>query len=136
MRGCPAGRDVCENASRAACDFLSPAGRIPYERARHGGHNGVVCAPGEAVPAAVCGCHDSTYPIFFSKLTLDFVTFSVMVHAAGARWGRGIYHLIEDLKGYRAVYGTCGAPRRGRFLGCVGAARTSGTYPIFFPNLP
>ena len=54
-----------------------------------------------------------------------------MVHAAGARRGRGIYHLIENFKGYRAVYGTCGAPRGGRFLGCVGGVRLRESYPIF-----
>ena len=70
-------------------------------------------------------------PYLFCKLTLDFLVFSVMVHAAGARRGRGIYYLIEDSKGYRAVYGTCGAPRGGRFLGCVGGVRLRESYPIF-----
>ena len=70
-------------------------------------------------------------PYLFYKLTLYFLAFSVMVHAAGARRGRGIYHLIEDHKGYRAVYGTCGAPRGGRFLGCVGGVRLRESYPIF-----
>ena len=131
MRGCPAGRDMCGNVSWAACDFLPPAGRIPYERARHGGHNGVVCTPGEGSPGGGVRVSRLNLPYLFSKLTLDFLAFSVMVHAAGARRGRGIYHLVEDSKGYRAVYGTCGAPRRGRFLGCVGGVRLRESYPIF-----
>ena len=70
-------------------------------------------------------------PYLFCKLALDFLAFSVMVHAAGARRGRGIYHLIENFKGYRAVYGTYGAPRGGRLSGCAGGVRLRESYPIF-----
>ena len=75
-------------------------------------------------------------PYLFCKLTLDFLAFSVMVHAAGARRGRGIYHLIEDSKGYRAVYGTCGAPRGGRFFGVRGRGAAARELPYLSRSYP
>ena len=66
------------------------------------------------------------------QLTLDFFTFSAVAVATGVRCRRDIYHSTGNLAGYRMIYSTCGAPRRG---GCwAGCARAN--LPYLFCNLP
>jgi hypothetical protein len=77
-----------------------------------------------------------TYPIFFPKLTLDFLLFSATAPAIQGLPRQKLYWIIGLFKGYRTVYTTCGALQRWRRDFVVSAARTSGTYPRLFPNLP
>lgn len=73
-----------------------------------------------------------TYPIFFSKLTLDLFPFSTTAPAVLSPPRRDIYHSIELVKAVRMVYATCRVSHCRWRYSAVSAGRTSGTYPRLF----